>query len=625
VSRAASFAVLTLGAAAVGGLCAVARTPASGPTAAAIEGAVAAIDARLREAAAAARSRAQTLAELPRLALAVATDRATVRDLTGEELAFRPGADETIEIAQLPRPAGAPVSLLRVPDGSSAAIPLDSPGVHLVRAGASLQVAAVVRVVPAARADELDGVVAIARPPDLEAVTASLGPLGGGARIEARGVAVAIGAPLAPGRPTRAIELPGELGRGARLVIAAPGEGRWRGGWIALAVAIAAATLAAAARLWRRPRPRELALADQPSWSSPRWSSEPIAEATAEPTEPPTAIATLLPYRSPSPRPPARFGLGSQGDVADGSAVDGRYTLLRLLGSGAMAHVYLARERGDAGFERLVAIKVMRDVHAADPRLVDLFLDEARLACQLRHPNIVAVTDLVRTGGEYLIVMEYVEGADLRRLIRRVAARQERIPVPLALTMARRLCDGLHHAHNALDPHGEPFGLVHRDVKAANVIVSLTGSVKIGDFGVARVAGRSRASTTAIGQVKGTPAYMAPEQSTGAVVDRRADVYALGAVAYEVLTGCHINLDPGRIGHLGPRGWPHLPPPSAVRPELPPELDGVIMAAMAFEPGDRQPDCERLELALADVARQRGLSADDKDIARWLTEVLAAP
>jgi serine/threonine-protein kinase len=349
-----------------------------------------------------------------------------------------------------------------------------------------------------------------------------------------------------------------------------------------------------------------------------------MAEETSEPTEPPTAIPTLAPYRSPTPRPPARLGLGSHGDAAEGSW-NGRFTLLRALGSGAMAHVYLARERGDAGFERLVAIKVMRDVYAADPRLVDLFLDEARLACQLRHPNIVAVTDLVRTGGEYVIVMEYVEGADLRRLIRRVTARQERIPVPLALTIARRLCDGLHHAHTAVDAHGQPLGLVHRDVKCANVIVSLSGSVKIADFGVARVAGRLRSSTTAIGQVKGTPAYMAPEQSTGGVVDHRADVYALGAIAYELFTGSHINLDPARIGHLGARGWPHLPPPSAVRPELPAELDGVIIGAMAFDPADRHPDCERLELALAEIARRHGLSADDKDIARWVRDELASP
>jgi serine/threonine-protein kinase len=283
-----------------------------------------------------------------------------------------------------------------------------------------------------------------------------------------------------------------------------------------------------------------------------------------------------------------------------------------------MAEVYLARAEGEAGFERLVALKVMHDDMVLNENFVSHFLDEARLASRLSHPNIVAITDLGKAGDKYVIAMEYIDGADLERLIQSGARRHVQIPLRVALAIARRICDGLHFAHSVVDDSGRPLDLVHRDVKSANVFVARTGAVKVGDFGIAKSAATARSAKTEIGQVKGTAAYMAPEQRLAQDVDRRADVYSVGAICYELLVGREINLDLAMLAHLGRAGWPHLPKPSVVRDELPAELDEVVFKAMAFERDDRYASCEAFEQALAEIADRHGLSATDKVIAQWI-------
>ena len=557
-----------------------AKLPASGPPRGAIDAVAQELDARLRETAASATSRAQTLADLPRLGVAVATDAATVRDLTEDELAFRPQPKETIEIAQRPRAGGPPVSLLRIPADSTVAVPLATPGTQLIESADGLRIAAVVELEPRERADEIVGVVAVSRVPDMTGVTALLAPVGGGVVLETSAGTIAIGVPVGRTRATAAVPLGGEVTRGARLIAPAPVPGGWQRERLAIAGALALLGLVGAAILWRRSRG--------------------------------------LPAVSPisgivSPR---------RADRPSGIRV-GRYTVLRRLGSGGMADVYLARAEGEAGFERQVALKVMHDEFARNPKFVSHFLDEARLAPRLIHPNIVSVTDLGKEGDSYVIAMEYVDGADLHRLIQSAASRAAQIPASVALAIVRRVCDGLHFAHAAVDGEGQPLHLVHRDVKNANVFVARNGSVKVGDFGIAKIAGASRTAKTEIGEVKGTAAYMAPEQRTGQEVDARADVYAVGAICYELVTGREINLDLAMLAHLGRDGWPHLAAPSTVRPELPPELDALVFRAMAFERDDRFASCEELEQAIADIAQRHGLTAGDKDIARWIAGELA--
>lgn len=582
--RATGAAIIAIGAAAAGALLATARVPPGGPTQAQVDQVVAEVDASLREAAAAARSRAQTLADLPTLSVAVVTDAATVRNLTDAELAFRPRPNETIEIGQVPRAGGAGVSLLRIPSDNPVTVPLERPGVYLVVDAGGARVAAVVRVQSSAndeRAEQFFGAIAVSQMPDMGPVMPLLSPLGG-ARLETANGSLAIGEPL-PAGETVAVPLSG-AGQGARLVAPAPRPGGWSAGQVAAAVAIALGALAAAALLVRRGR----------------------------------RIA-----RMPGELPPVvDFGAGARTELPEQLRI-GRYTVVRRLGSGGMADVYLARAEGEAGFERLVALKVIQDEMVANPKFVSHFLDEARLASQLNHPNIVAITDLGKADDKYVIAMEFVDGSDLERLIHAVASRRDQIPIRVALGIARRICDGLHHAHTAVSARGEPLHLVHRDVKSANVFVSKEGEVKVGDFGIARIAGDMRLARTEIGEVKGTPAYMAPEHRIGQDVDRRADLYAVGAICYELLTGTVINLDLAMLAHLGREGWPHLAPPCAVRPELPPELDGVVLRAMQFDREDRHPSCAELELALAAVVDRHGLAVTDKAIAQWVREELA--
>jgi serine/threonine protein kinase len=282
--------------------------------------------------------------------------------------------------------------------------------------------------------------------------------------------------------------------------------------------------------------------------------------------------------------------------------------------------VYLARATGEAGFERPVALKVLHPHMARRPEAVNHFLDEARLASRLDHPSIVAVHDLGRTGNEYFIAMEYVDGPDLDRLLRSMRDRAAQVPLAVALTILRRVCDGLHAAHTAVGDDGAPLHLIHRDVKTGNVLLSRQGAVKIGDFGIARAATTIR--TTTIGETKGTAEVMAPEQRMGHDIDVRADVFAVAALGYELLTGAAVNLDLAILAQLGVEGWPHLPMPSTLRPELPVELDAILIGALAYERSGRPDSCAALEEKLAAAATRHGLVCGDKEIAAWLATEL---
>jgi serine/threonine-protein kinase len=358
--------------------------------------------------------------------------------------------------------------------------------------------------------------------------------------------------------------------------------------WYALAAALAlASALLGGWLMWRRP------------------SGAPAPPPAPE-LSPPAPAPT--PPIAPAPTPVGRIG---------------RYTLLRPLGVGGMAEVFLARAEGEAGFGKLVALKVLQPFFARQPPVVDLFLDEARLAAGLDHPNVVQIHDLGRAGDQYFIAMEYVDGADLAQLLEATRAAGVPVPVPVAVAILRRICDGLHAAHTATGPDGDPLGLVHRDVKSANIYVSRNGAVKVGDFGIAKATHAIRMSRTEIGQIKGTPGYMAPEHRLGQEVDPRADLYGVGAVAYELLSGQPINLDLVALLERGTDGWPHLPPLRRLRTDVPLALDAAVTRALAYQREARFPDCATLEAALAAVAALTGVgSADDKEIGRWARALL---
>ncbi len=215
--------------------------------------------------------------------------------------------------------------------------------------------------------------------------------------------------------------------------------------------------------------------------------------------------------------------------------VVGRYALYGAIAAGGMATVHLGRLLGPVGFSRTVAIKRLHAQFASDPEFVSMFLDEARLAARIRHPNVVPTLDVVATGGELFLVMEYVPGESVSRLYRALRDRHQTIPLRILSAVMAGVLHGLHAAHEAKDERGHPLGIVHRDVSPQNVLVGTDGVPRVLDFGVAKAAGRVQ--TTKEGQIKGKLAYMPPEQLKGAAVSRQTDIYATGVMLWELVTG----------------------------------------------------------------------------------------
>jgi eukaryotic-like serine/threonine-protein kinase len=278
--------------------------------------------------------------------------------------------------------------------------------------------------------------------------------------------------------------------------------------------------------------------------------------------------------------------------------VFGRYECLVPLGRGGMAEVWVARARGARGFEKLLAIKTMLPAMLDDPQAETMFLDEARLAARIRHPNVTEIFDLGEEAGQLFIAMDWIDGDSAAGLSRALNAP---MPLPLALHIAIEAGKGLHAAHELLGPDGQPMGLVHRDVSPHNVLLSRTGLVVLSDFGIAKALGHT--SRTETGVVKGKPGYMAPEQAMGGVVDRRADVFALGVVLYELTTRQHPFRGNNAIETAERLLRRPFVPPSAHVAGLPRELDAVILRALERDPDARYSTAEELAAELARVAR----------------------
>ena len=247
---------------------------------------------------------------------------------------------------------------------------------------------------------------------------------------------------------------------------------------------------------------------------------------------------------------------------ARSGAVIGRYALYGEIASGGMATVHLGRLLGPAGFSRTVAIKKLHPQFAKDPDFSLMFVDEARLVARIRHPNVVPTIDVVSDDGSLLLVMEYVAGESLARLLRAARRATGRVPQPVALAIVSGILHGLHAAHEATNDAGEPLHLVHRDVSPQNVLVAADGVARVLDFGVAKAAGRMVA--TREGTIKGKMAYMAPEQLRAEAIDRRADIYSASVVLWETLTTHRLFEAEGEVGVFGKVLAGASTPPSAV-------------------------------------------------------------
>jgi eukaryotic-like serine/threonine-protein kinase len=293
--------------------------------------------------------------------------------------------------------------------------------------------------------------------------------------------------------------------------------------------------------------------------------------------------------------------------VSAAPRVAGRYELVRPLGHGAMATVDLAH---DAELDRPVALKRLAENVARDEDLRRRFLQEARLAARLAHPNVVRVFDVGEDDGRPFIAMEYVEGGTLADLV----ARRGALPPAEVAKLGLQMCAALAAAHAA--------GLVHRDVKPQNLLLGTDGVLKLGDFGIA--VGHEGTRVTVVGTVLGTAGYLAPEQARGEQVTAAADIYAVGAVLYELLTG-----EPARtaasLADLGATGAFDLPDLAGRVPSAPPELVDAVTACLAFRPEDRPPSAAALARRLAPVASEAATLSLPADPAQRATEILASP
>jgi serine/threonine-protein kinase len=281
----------------------------------------------------------------------------------------------------------------------------------------------------------------------------------------------------------------------------------------------------------------------------------------------------------------------------------GRYVLHDEIASGGMATVYFGRQLGHIGFSRTVAMKRMHESYAKDEEFISMFIDEVRIVGRIRHPNVVPVLDLVAQQGELLMVMEYVHGETLARLIRTANLRKERLPVRVAASIMTGVLEGLHAAHEAVSEKGDPLHIVHRDVSPQNIIVGVDGVARVLDFGVALAAGRLQ--TTRDGQVKGKMAYMAPEQMRGSLVDRRTDVYAVGVVLWEVLTGTRLFQADNEIALFGKVLNGETEPPSSAALGISKSLDAVVMRAIDGDPSKRFQTAQEMAL---EIERATGIT-----------------
>ena len=289
----------------------------------------------------------------------------------------------------------------------------------------------------------------------------------------------------------------------------------------------------------------------------------------------------------------------------------GRYVLFGEIASGGMATVHYGRQFGSAGFARVVAIKRLHPHLAKDEEFSSMFLDEARIAARVRHPNVVSTVDVVSLPeGELLLVMEHVLGESLSRLMRRIRERREHVPPEV---VAGIMCDalhGLHAAHEAKSEKGEALGIIHRDVSPHNILVGGDGITRMIDFGVAKARGRIHA--TREGQVKGKLSYMAPEQLRGKPIDRRCDVFSAGVVMWEALTATRLFGSDSEGETVTRVLEAPLIPPSQVVPSVPAALDPIVLKALAREPSKRFDTARDMAAAIeaaVPVANARAVSA----------------
>jgi serine/threonine protein kinase len=305
---------------------------------------------------------------------------------------------------------------------------------------------------------------------------------------------------------------------------------------------------------------------------------------------------------------------------SDGSerSTFGRYKIIDEIGTGGMSSVHLAEVADKDGSTKLVALKRLLPRAAARKELRASFLHEARLTPYLHHPNIAATYDSGKVGESSYIAMEYVPGPTLKELVEHCGATVGNVPTEITLNIVAQVCEALDHAHNRCDEHGKPLGIIHRDISPANIILSESGLVKLIDFGLAKA--KISSTGTAEGMIKGKFNYVAPEY-LGGKLDARADLWALGVVMYELLTSRRLFDAPDDFETMTRVRKLPIPAPSRANPRVTPELDAIVMNALARNPAKRWQTAAMMRDALRGVIAQPGNCVDNRHVIDWVNWV----
>ncbi len=331
---------------------------------------------------------------------------------------------------------------------------------------------------------------------------------------------------------------------------------------------------------------------------------------------------------APAPTPSGHGVEDEPLTVVQGAGRLGRYRLLHQLGSGGMATVWLARAEGPAGLERPVAIKRIHAHLAEMESFVEMFLDEARIASNLSHPNVCAVHDVGEVGGVYYLAMEHLVGETLSSILKTLSAQhQDELATrrwhALVARMFADACEGLHAAHALTDEHGAPLDVVHRDVSPSNLFVTYDGAIKVMDFGIASA--RGRLHQTRDGAIKGKLEYLPPEvYARDAPIDRRFDVWSLGVCLWEALTAQRLFKREGDIQTITAVRGDLILPPSSVQPRIDPALDAIVLGALERDLDRRTESARELGQALSAYVARSGERAGLAELAEWMRSIFAA-
>ncbi|MGD2113477.1 MAG: TonB family protein [Acidobacteriota bacterium] len=351
---------------------------------------------------------------------------------------------------------------------------------------------------------------------------------------------------------------------------------------------------------------------------APESLDEPADEPAAEVGAPPGPTGADEPPEAPAPAGVEAPAPGGSGEGGQGVAF-GQYRLLDRIGVGGMAEVWKARMTGVEGFQKTVAIKKIL-AHLTDSSdFVDMFIDEAKLAAQLNHANIIHIYDLGKIDGDYYIAMEYVEGENLRAILN--AARKEGRPLPvgLALFIAAKLASALDYAHRKRDFEDRSLDLVHRDVSPQNVLVGYEGTIKLCDFGIVKAV--SKSSHTRMGALKGKLQYMSPEQAWGRPVDSRSDIFSLGSLLFEMLTGRRLFSGDSEMEVLEAVRECRVRAPGDLDPSVPDEVDAVALRALAKEPIERYQSAGEMGRRLEEILMSMRPSPGSGELSAYMREL----